>query len=376
MSIALAMPMSSHAAVCPPYAEALTILAEQGMKAALDVLIQSLLSSFTSQLQFFASFKVGSIKVATSQVATAARAVINAEQNIEKGQMSAHALLETGRQQLRIFQDYSVQTGQGVDPCRQLNFQRDVLRTTAIAVGRANEMVAAIHAAPGRFGDNLGYVNSMLSSRYANFATPDEEKLGYGKASTKTVTANNGDVIPLAGADTNASILFADSSDPLVAQAKQNYINYIAGSPDAPINRSAASNGAGRQYLNDKARKDATVSVGVNSVAQVAAEYDPTEEMSNTSKMGAMTKVVGMYYGELAKDTWRMWMSQSERGLAVDAIKMSAAHLSFEVDQLKQSQRMEALIGTLLAAETQDMKPEVDEAYQAVVRSNVSSGLR
>lgn len=368
---ALVFAQPSQAAMCPPYAEAIVLAAKTAMQAALEQLVNQLFSMFTDQLNFFAQLKAAAVKVVNSQVSVAARAQINFEQDLKKGEMSARALLESTKQQLRVFQDYSPQTGQGVDPCRQLQYQRAVIAATASAVSTAAQMTGKLSAASGRFGEAIGYIDTLLASRRANFATADEEKLGLGKASTATVVTNSGDVVALAGADTNADVLFADSNDSRVQQAKQNYLNYVAGPPDAPVSAAAVSTSAGKQYLQSKATKDSAMSVGMNSVAQVAAENSPFDEGQGVSKITAMKNMVGMYYGETAKDVWRAWMSQSDRGLEIDSIKMSAATLAVEIDQLEQARRIEANVAALLGMRAQRLKPQVEAAGQNAIEQTL-----
>ncbi len=344
-------------------------------QVAMEMLFKQLLSVFTDQLEFFAQFKVMGLKVATTQVATAAKAQINAAQNIDKAEMSALALLESTKQQMKVFQDYSPQTGQGVNPCAQLEAQKAAVAATGFVVAQSAQLMGSVKAAAGRFGDSQTYASQMLKARFSQFATPDEEKLGYGKAAGEIVN-EAGERINLAAADSNASTLFATSNDPRVAQAKQGYLNYLAGSPDAAITKQLATTGAGSQLLDTKNRKDAALSVGLNSIARVSAEYSPNEDVGGKSKMQVLKELTGTYFGQTATAMWQGWASQSERGLQVDAIKMSAATLSIEVDQLEQSQRLETLLGTLLALEAQGLKPEVDAKVRGLIDATLKSPVQ
>lgn len=374
VSAAALAPMQAHA-VCPPYAETITMAATAAAKLAMEQLVNQLMSSFTDQLDIFARFKIAALKVVSTQVSTAAKAKIKAQQSVAEAELSAMALLESTKAQMKVFQDYSPQTGQGINPCFQLESQKAALAATDFVASKSAELRKAVEAAAGRFGDQQAYAAKLLATRFSMFTSPDEEKLGYGKAAGEAVTTS-GERISLAGADTNAGILFVESTDPRVEAAKRQYLSYLAGSPDSAITKEMASSGSGSQYLDTKNRKDAAMSVGLHAVSNVAAEYSVNEEAGGLSRMSAMSNVVGMYFGETAKEMWRGWTAQSERGLQVDALKMASATLAMEVDQLAQSQRIETLLGTWLALEAQGIKPEVDAKARALIDATLKSPVR
>lgn len=99
--------------------------------------------------------ELSAMRVATSQIATAAKAQINANLVLKQGEMAAIGSLETTKEQLRVYQEYSALTGQGVDPCLQLQAQAQA--NFSNAGGRAANTAAATFAqaaaAPGRYGN-------------------------------------------------------------------------------------------------------------------------------------------------------------------------------------------------------------------------------
>lgn len=366
----------ARAAVCPPAAETITITAITGTKVVLDKLVQALFDYFAQQLTQFGQHKVTGIKVMTSQVATATKAKINSDVGLSLGHMSAVAHLETVQQQLKVYQDFSPQTGQGVDPCGQLVAQTNVTLATGHAAAMAAEAISHVAAAPGRYGNPDGFNLAMLKRRQAMFATEDEAKLGLGTAQKAEIQTASGGRFSLAGADTNARVLFADSSDPRVLAAREAYLNHMAGAPDLPITAAMAALPAGKEYLALKARKDAAMSTALNSLAVVGAENTPNKELGK-SKMQAMRDLVNTYHGPNATQRYAASTGQSVRGMMVDQVKMGAAMLSIEVDQLQQAQRHEALLGTLLALEAQrDYRPALSAATQANEAARARPGVR
>lgn len=349
MAISLAGP--ARAAVCPPYAETIVIVASAAMKAALEMIVSQLFDAFGLQLGSFAKRKISALKTLTSQVATASKAKINADVALVQGEMGAVGVLEQARQQLRVYQDFSVATGQGIDPCSQMAAQTNMAVASGQASSLAAEAIASLASGPGRYGNPEVYAEMLLRQRAQNFATADEAKLGYGIAATAEVLTATGEKFPMSGADTNARVLLADSNDPMMQRAKQAFLSYMAGPPDRAIPSDVAALPSGKEYLALKRRKDAAMSIGMNSLARISAENTPNPEIGGKSKMAAMNEVVGLYYGEASQPRARGWASQSDRGLMVDQVKLAAATLGVEAELLEQSHRKEAILAGLLALE-------------------------
>lgn len=367
--------VSANAGVCPPFAENIVISSIASTEAALKALQEMLFKNLSTQMESFDKLQIAATKTLTSQVATAAKAQINANIALKQGEMTALSHLETVKQQTKIYQDYSPNTGQGVDPCGQLAAQTNVTLASGQAAAMAADAVSHVSAAPGRYGSPEGFYNMMAAQRRM-YATEDEAKLGIGPANNAAVVLANGARFSLAGADTNAAVLFADSTDPRIKAAKDAYLNHMAGAPDIPLTAEMASLPTGKEYLALKARKDATMSVALNSIAMVGAENTPNAEIGK-SKMQALRDLVGQYYGRDAKERWQGWANQSQRGLMVDQLKIDAASLAIDVDQYQQSQRMEALLGSLLALEAQrEYRPALNAAAQSIEGARVRPAVR
>jgi hypothetical protein len=334
-------------------------------EAAVEAFIQAQFQALSLQMRQFDETQISAIKTLTAQVATAAKAQINANVALKSGEMAAIGQLETSKQQLKIYQEFSAATGQGFDPCSQLTAQTNVTVANGQSAAMAAAAISNLSAAPGRYGNPEGYINKMFNQRRLMFGTLDEAKLGFGVQNTSTVTTSTGAVFPLAGADTNAQVLFADSADPRVLAAKGAYLDHMAGAPDVPLTADMAALPSGKEYLALKGRKDAVMSVALNSLATVSAENTPNGEIG-VSKMKALRDLVGQYYGNDAKARWQGWASQNARGLMVDQMKIEAALLSVEADHYQQAQRTEAVLGTLLALEAQrEYKPALNAAIQS-----------
>lgn len=350
-SVLLATSMSSHAYGCPPFDEVSVVAYITKTETLLKVLWNAVMSNVSSILMSYDMQEIAAMKVVTAQIATGAKAEINADVSIAHGEITAIAHLETVKHQMKVYQDFSPQTGQGVDPCGQLLAQANLAVTSRQAGDMAGDAISRVAAAPGRYGSPENFVTAMLKARQAMFATEDEAKLGFGAAQKAEVQVATGGKFSLAGADTNARVLFADTADPRVRAAREMYLNHMAGAPDLPIGADAAGLPGGREYLLMKHRKDATMSAALNSLATVGAENTPND--NGKSKMQAVRDVVGQYYGGAAQERWKGWTGQSERGLMADQMKMDASLLAVKANQYESGQRLEVLLGSMLALQAQ-----------------------
>jgi len=369
---------NAYAYVCPPVEAPPIIGSIFTVQAAFRVLFNTLFDQMKQALMGVGRIEVSAIKVMTSQVATAAKAQINANVVLKQGEMAAIGYLETAKLQLKVYQDYSPEFGQGHNPCEQSKVQTDMAMANGQSGAGAVEMVTLLAAAPGRYGSPEGFVNRMFAQRSAKYLSIDEQKLGFGTANAQTVTLVNGLKFPLAGADTNASVLFADATDSRIKDAKQAYLDHVAGAPDVPIAPDVAALPMGKNYLALKGRKDAVMSVAMNSLATIGSENTPNAE-TGKSKMQAMRDLVDLYYGAggKAKERWAGWASQSQRGLMVDQLKIDASLLAVKTEQYQQTQRMEAVLGSLLALEAQrEYKPALNTSVESINSMRTAPAVR
>ena len=365
----------ARAALCPPFNVGLTVAGTAAVEAALKTVWHVLMKGLSEALMGWDRRELSAVKVATSQIATAAKAQINADVVLKQGEMAAIGSMEMTKQQLKVYQDFSALTGQGVDPCAQLTAQTNLTQAGGRAANSAVTTVAKLAAAPGRYSSAEGYMDRMLLQRKEMFATEDEAKLGFGTANKATVLTATGAKFALAGADTNAAVLFADSPDPRLKTAKDAYINHMGGAPDAAISKEVAALPSGKDYLVRKGAKDAAMSAALNSLAMVAAENTP--EGAKDSKTQAVRKLVGQYYGKDASTRWKGWTSQSQRGVMVDQMKIEAAQLGLKAEQYKSGQRIEVLLASLLTTEANSQfRPALDGAAQSLETMSARPAVR
>lgn len=353
---------------CPPFNTGMVVGQTMAVEAALKALWQSMINNLAKMMIGYDRQELGAMKVLTAQISTAAKAEMKAMETLSQGRMTALAYLESIKEQARVFRQYSPQTGQGVDPCQQLSAQQLMRLAAAAGAQMAREWAKQMPSAPGRFGDAATYYKERMERRQALYATPNEEKLGQGKAQKDVVTLATGEKFALAGADTNASVLFADSADPRIIQAKKDFITNMAGPPDAPLPKTHSNSPAAKEYLLAKARKDAVMSAAVTSLTAIAAENTPTG-MGGKSKNHAFREIRDLYYGGNAALRWAEWALQDVRGLRMDQMRIDSATMAAKEEQYKSTQRLEVLLGVLLMQKSSQMSGPLN-AHAASLADN------
>lgn len=365
----------AHALYCPPFNETLVIGKMTVVEGALKALWKTLFDTLSKTLLSYDRQELSAMRVAASQMATSAKAEINAGQAVMSGRMAAIGSLAQTQLQLQVFQRFSPVSGQGVDPCAQLGAQNVFAQAGRSATNAVSSIVSQAAAAPGRYGGAENYMDRLLKMRQSLFATPEEEKLGLGRANNAVVTTTTGAKFALAGADTNAGVLFADVADPRVKAAKDAFINHMGGIPDAPIPKDIAMLPAGKDLLMRKNEKDAGMSAALSSLAMIAAQTTPDKQ--GPSRTQARREMVGQYFGNSASERWKGWTTQNERGLLVDQLKMDATQLALMQEQYEAGQREEVLLAaTLLREAKQRFRPALDSAYQAIDLQRNRPGVR
>lgn len=345
LGAACLLPNAAFAYGCPPYNTAAQVAEEAAMELALKNLWSSLMNTLRQVMLSLDRQELASMKVLSAQITTAAKAKIKAKQAVAEGKISSIAYLDSVQKQMDVFRKYSPQTGQGVDPCEQIKTQALVANAQRAAKELARTWIKSTAASPGRYGDPATFFRQQMAVR-TTYATVEDEKLGFGKANKEIVTLADGTPFPLAGADINGSVIFADSSDERIIEAKKAFLNNLAGPPDPALDRRYADFPAAREYAMRKARKDALSSAALYSLSSVASENTPANGFP--SKMASLRMVRDMYFGQNALQRWASWASQDYRGLMIDRLKVESALLASKEEQYKTGQRLELLLGALV----------------------------
>lgn len=130
-------------------------------------------------LQQYGTQKQSSIKVLTSQVATAATAQMNADIALAQGSVASKALLSTASDQVEIYRKYSALTGQGAQVCDAVNQRNDL-----DDIARARDGYAFMQQSKGGRAavPQDRYESARLDKRLDAYCSADEHNLGICKS--------------------------------------------------------------------------------------------------------------------------------------------------------------------------------------------------
>ena len=145
--------------------------------ATADVL-SFMLGNLTSLVSVL-NIEVTGIKVATSQVAVAAKSQINAAVVLAQGGMAARGTLASTLAQIEIYNNFGFESGQGPQTCAALGLRNDI---DVIAQSRDKLAFTAMSTA-GRASFPLEFYEAQRASgRVAAYCSADEHNLGLCKS--------------------------------------------------------------------------------------------------------------------------------------------------------------------------------------------------
>jgi hypothetical protein len=307
------------------------------------------------------------IAIATKQEALAGGVVTDAVR--ESGNQLAnavHAQRESDALATTIL-DYNPSTGQGYQPCVVGAANRTLDAAFGGLGATAKTTVASLDVAPGTMVTSTGSaLAKRLADHRANFCSQAEADAGLC-----TVSA-------LPGGDVNGALLFeATSPGSLQQQAQQDYLQHVLGAPDPIIPAAAGQAAAGQQYMLAKNTKDALLSIPAYSLSMVRAANTQSPDMGNKSPNEVLTLRVDQYFGGQEAQQWSNSLaSQSERGLMVEAVKMSGLEVWLHHQQYQQNQRLELNLAALAIAAAEQAKVNVDVKYRKMMRDAVTSAIQ
>lgn len=310
---------------------------------------------------------ISAIAVATKQESLAAGVVSDGAKDSAEQLVNAVRAQKQNDQVTRAYLDFNPSTGQGYQPClvaaqnRTLDGAFDTVGATAKAT------VASLDVAPGRMADSTGAALAQrVAEHRSKFCSQAEADAGLCSVSQ------------LPGGDTNAALLF-EPTEPgsLKQQAQTAYIQHVLGAPDATVQKSVGMSELGQAYMLAKNSKDALVSIPAYSLAMVQAANTQSPDLSGKSPNEVLKLRVNQYFGGKEAQKWSATLTaQSERGLMVEAVKMSGLEVWLHHKQYQQNQRLEMNLAALAMATAQDAKANVDAKYDLVRQQAVKADIK
>jgi hypothetical protein len=231
----------------------------------------------------------------------------------------------------------------------------------------AKSDMTALDVAPGTMVSSTGSALAQrLAEHRADFCSQAEADARLCAVST------------LPGGDVNGALLFESSAPGSLQQrAQQAYLQHVLGTPDPLIPPAAGQAAAGQQYMLAKNTKDALLSIPAYSLSMVEAANTQSPDMDNRSPNEVLTLRVNQYFGGKEAQRWSNALtSQSERGLMVEAVKMSGLEVWLHYQQNQQNQRLELNLAALAIAAGQQAKVNVDTKYDKMLRDLATSAIQ
>ena len=203
---------------------------------------------------------MSAIKVLTNQVNVSSEKKL-ASDIAAKNESAKYAVILANRKEiLNTTMNYSAETGQGFDPCGELERSKGI----AVAIGESRhdmqeKVLRELDTAPGRMTKSqLGIINQRLTDARTLYCTKEEAAMGL---------CNEG---RLAGKDVDASHFFSPSiqgSDD--SKAKSALLNNMFGIPHQTIPKDAVNTPQARAFIETKRNEDAFRSVPQASLKSI-----------------------------------------------------------------------------------------------------------
>jgi hypothetical protein len=204
--------------------------------------------------------KVSATKVASAQVAMAAKAQINADVTLAQGEMYARGLLTSTVEQLETFRRFNGATGQGVQTCDAINQRNDV-----DTIARARDAVTFTQMPNGGRAalSPDSYEVHRVVARMDAYCSADEHNLGLCKSRFDG----------MASASTNYNkLITADQFTAKQLKAAQDFVAELV-PPPLPQRRNGGCDAGCQSERMGALRVDAMASmVAVPMAAQLAGK--------------------------------------------------------------------------------------------------------
>lgn len=348
-------------------AEGWTIQQLTGLSTSVGTNITTFGSTFGTNMANKFEQVISAIAVATKQEAVAANVVSDGAKSSAEQLVNAVKTQRLNDQVTRTYLDFNPSTGQGYQPCVVVAAGKTLDGAFNKVRGTATVTVSALDVAPGRMVPSTGTaMSNRLAQHREKFCSQAEADAGLCSLSE------------LPGGDTNAALLFEPTQPgSLKEQAQAAYIQHVMGAPDQAIPRAAGMSPAGQRYMLEKNSKDALLSIPAHSLSMVKAANTQVADLGNRSPNEVLKIRVNQYFGGKEALKWSSVLAaQSERGLMVEAVKMTGLEVWLHHKQYQQNQRLELNLAALALASAQDARTAVDARYDQMVRDQTTSAIK
>lgn len=336
----------------------------QSAIAAMDASLSGVLLTQSQRLSSAVAVLTKQKAISANQMAQAS---VNANQMLAEGMKT---ISQTERVKKARF-DFGGEFGQGYNPCLIMAQRNLIASRNADISSELNKRVRSeIDSGPGKYASLVEARNSFVE-RHKKYCTPDEVSSG--------MCNTEGD---LPGADTSLATLFNPVMEGSAEyDAKNAYINNLAGMPDQPIPSSSAKSVSAQSYMLNKNRRDAMISPALAALKNIQLDTSGIEG-AETGKELPMSQLmeneVKRYSGN--SDAYTAWsralVSQNERGVMIEILKVKALDLAQKARLYKQYETMESLLAGMTAMQAQNLSQEAAVGTQRAANTSTKAAIQ
>lgn len=289
----------------------------QEAENALEARVTLMGTDLSAQRAITLEMLLSAAKVNTAQGAT------NGGREATMVKSSQEALASTVSEQTRrdaiveAQEQYSFESGQGVNTCDAINLAATVTQTLSNVGETGRKLYTDVDVSPGK----ATTVTSATATRLASTAL------------------------------TNAEVMFdLNAAD----DARKGLIQHLAGLPlplpDASMPQATADLVLMRARRVEALRSPALVSL--NAVRAMSSTEAHETGTSDVSPFAALDQLIAQYGGGDGFETWSAGLAaQSEHGLLIELARLRALSLTLRQTQTEQQARLAAVFATMLAAQ-------------------------
>jgi hypothetical protein len=310
------------------------------VQSLVESIIQNLVSGGAALIQQMVTQgneTMSALKVVVKQEAASSEKKIVGMRSASEAFSASYVAARTSQQIQGIYNTYQ---SQGFDPCG-VSTEVQAMRAQEVQADKlaATKVVQEIDSAPGRLGNPVAAEAARVAQHRQLFCTQAEANAG--------ICSNVG---PLAGADSNAAIMFQDSApgDDTTA-AKDAFVNNVFGLPTSTSTYAGRGNSPEAQAaMYDRHRRDALNSIAMFSLKSIEADHE--KDAAGKSLATRLRERVEEYFGSPTSANWAKSLAvQEEHGILIDMMKIEGIDLKLAQRRIKQNMRIEANLAALLA---------------------------
>lgn len=311
------------------------------------------------------------IKTTVSQEALSATQLGVADKRAKQVEVVALEAQKISDDVINVQLNFGASTGQGHNVCQVYSENKQLDAAFDSAIPRTDNKVNQLDNSPGKMAVSQKAAIAAREDVHKKFCSAEEKSQGKCPTTSK-----------LAGADSNANVLFVSSkpgSD--MAAAKAAVRQNILGTPDLAVPRAVGGSVAAQAYLANVNRKTALSAFPAYSLAYLDSMSEVRDDLKTKegvpqSPNDVLFKTVTRYYGGPDAAEWQKSMvAQQPRGMLVELAKMEGLGAWMDHQEYLANQRLEGNIAAMTLVTALPMEEDLNRQKNTMTRNNIKGGF-